>query len=105
MCVINSAQSTDQGGMNMAVNNYLNIEPLSLEIADEMTEKMTDSNSFDGVILEEKLTHNIKYGFIVIYFFIFFIEQNLLVDNFILFFANIQKKVRKTRHNIFLLNG
>lgn len=58
----------------MAVNNYLDIEPLSLEIADEMTEKMTDSNSFDGVILEEKLTHNIKYGFIVITHLMTFFE-------------------------------
>lgn len=80
----------------MAVNNYLNIEPLSLEIADEMTEKMTDSNSFDGVILEEKLTHNIKYGFIVITHLMTFFEGFLNTVMNRCMAVNDDKQLRKS---------
>ncbi len=61
----------------MAVNNYLNVEPLSLEIANEMAEKMTNENSYDGILLEEELLLNIKYGFIVVTHLMTFLESFL----------------------------
>ena len=61
----------------MAVNNYLNVEPLSLMIAEEMAEKMTNENSYDGLLLEEELLHNMKYGFIVVTHLMTFLESFL----------------------------
>lgn len=70
----------------MAWNWYLNMEPLSLEIAREHAEKMTDSNFLDGhldaegterIPDDDSFLNNLKLGFIAITMASCFFESSL----------------------------
>lgn len=62
----------------MAFEYYMNMEKISLDIAKEHIENMTDDNMEDDIFLdEEKLKNNIKNGFVVITQLITFLESFL----------------------------
>lgn len=62
----------------MAFRYYMNMERITLDIAKEHIENMTDDNMADDIFLDkEKLENNIKNGFIVITQLITFIESYL----------------------------
>lgn len=68
----------------MAFGFYMNMERLSLEIAKEHVQKMTDDNLWDDIFLDDnKLYNNIKNGFVVITQLITFIESflNTILNN------------------------
>ena len=59
----------------MAFEYFMNMERISIDIAKEHLEKMTNDNMEDDVFLyEDKLKNNIKNGFIIITQLITFIE-------------------------------
>lgn len=62
----------------MAFEYFMNMERISIDIAKEHLEKMTNDNMEDDVFLDEdKLKNNIKNGFIIITQLITFIESYL----------------------------
>lgn len=68
----------------MAFSFYFNMEKLALEIANEHLENMTDDNMYDDLWLDDnKLSNNLKNGFIIITQLITFFESflnSILID-------------------------
>lgn len=86
----------------MAFEYYMNMERLSLDIANEHLKNMTNDNMEDDIWLsEKKLENNIKNGFIIITQLITFIESflNTILNNCIdcsdlkLLKTNIDEKI------------